>query len=117
MFHHLIQQIYNLADSIIVGRFVGSTAFAAIGATSAITFLFFALCNGIASGAGIVVSQYYGAHEDDNVRQCIINTGLIMLIVPVFFGIAGFSLAPALLRVLNTPPVIIHDAVMYTRFM
>ena len=114
---NVFQQVYNFADSMIVGRFIGSNAFAAVGATSSITFLFFALCNGIASGAGIVVSQYYGAHEDDNVRQCIINTGLIMLIVPVFFGIAGFSLAPALLRVLNTPPVIIHDAVMYTRFM
>ena len=51
---NIFQQIYNLADSIIVGRFVGANALAAVGATASITFLFFALCNGIASGGGIV---------------------------------------------------------------
>ena len=53
---NIFQQIYNLADSIIVGRFIGADAFAAVGATTSITFLFFALCNGIGSGGGIVVS-------------------------------------------------------------
>ncbi len=114
---NIFQQIYNFADSVIVGRFVGSDAFAAVGATSSITFLFFALCNGIGSGGGIVTSQYYGAHDDGNVRKCIVNTGLIMLMVPVFFGLLGFTLAPALLKVLNTPELILADAVMYTRYM
>ena len=67
---NIFQQIYNLADSIIVGRFIGADAFAAIGATSSITFLFFALCNGIGGGGGILVSQYYGAHDDENVKKC-----------------------------------------------
>ncbi|MBQ7678355.1 MAG: hypothetical protein IJT34_00705 [Butyrivibrio sp.] len=49
----IFQQIYNLADSIIVGRYLGSNAFAAVGATGSITFLFFALCNGIGSGGVI----------------------------------------------------------------
>ncbi|MCR4655120.1 MAG: MATE family efflux transporter [Lachnospiraceae bacterium] len=114
---NVFQQIYNLADSIIVGRFLGSNAFAAVGATSSITFLFFALCNGIGSGGGIVASQYYGAREDDNVKKCIANTGLIMLIIPLLFGLSGFLLAPALLRLLNTPALIIDDAVLYVRYM
>ncbi len=114
---NVFQQIYNFADSVIVGRFVGSDAFAAVGATSSITFLFFALCNGIGNGGGIVTSQYYGAHDDDTVRKSIVNTGLIMLMVPVFFGILGFTLAPALLRILNTPDLIFKDALLYTRFM
>ena len=114
---NLFQQIYNLADSMIVGRFIGSNAFAAVGATSAITFFFFALCNGIGSGGGIVVSQYYGAHDDSNVKKGIVNTGLIMLIVPILFGLMGFGLAPALLRLLKTPALIIDDAILYTRFM
>lgn len=114
---NVFQQIYNLADSVIVGRFIGSDAFAAVGATSSITFLFFALCNGIGSGGGIVASQYYGAHDDNSVKKCIVNTGLIMLIVPVMFGFMGFTLAPTLLRVLNTPALIMDDAVMYVRFM
>lgn len=114
---NIFQQIYNLADSIIVGRFIGSNAFAAVGATSSITFLFFALCNGIGSGGGIIVSQFYGAHDDDNVKKCIINTGFIMLIVPILFGVLGLILAPLLLELLSTPELILHDAIMYTRFM
>ncbi len=114
---NIFQQIYNFADSVIVGRFVGADAFAAVGATSSITFLFFALCNGIGSGGGIVTSQYYGAHDDTNVRKCIVNTGLIMLMVPLLFGSIGFALAPSLLRVLNTPELILDNAIMYTRFM
>ncbi len=114
---NIFQQVYNLADSMIVGRFVGANAFAAIGATASITFLFFALCNGLGNGGGIVVSQYYGAHDESNVKKCIINTGFIMLIVPVFFGIVSLFLAPALLRFLDTPEQLMNDAVFYTRFM
>ncbi len=114
---NVFQQIYNLADSMIVGNFLGSDAFAAVGATSSITFLFFALCNGIGSGGGVVVSQYYGAQDDSNVKKCIVNTGLIMLIVPVVFGITGFTTAPLLLKLLQTPDLILADAVLYTRFM
>ena len=114
---NVFQQVYNFADSMIVGRFIGSNAFAAVGATSSITFLFFALCNGIASGGGIVASQYYGAHDDGDVKKCIVNTGLIMLIIPILFGMTCFFLAPALLKLLNTPLPILEDAVLYTRFM
>lgn len=114
---NIFQQIYNLADSMIVGRFIGSNAFAAVGATSSITFLFFALCNGIGSGGGIVASHYYGAHDDSNVKKCIVNTGMIMLVVPVLFGLTGFCLAPHLLKLLKTPAIITGDAVLYTRFM
>lgn len=114
---NIFQQIYNLADSIIVGNYVGSDAFAAVGATSSITFLFFALCNGIGSGGGVVVSQYYGARDDRNVKKCIVNSGIIMLIVPVIFGFLGFTLSPFLLRLLDTPEAIMGDAVLYTRFM
>lgn len=114
---NVFQQIYNLADSMIVGNVLGKDAFAAVGATSSITFLFFALCNGIGSGGGVVVSQYYGAQDDRNVKKCIVNTGLIMLIVPVVFGITGFTTAPLLLKLLQTPDIILADAVLYTRYM
>ncbi len=114
---NIFQQVYNIADSMIVGKFIGAQAFAAVGATSSITFLFFALCNGIGSGGGIVASQYYGARDDRNVKKCIVNTGLIMLMVPAIFGLMGFTLAPALLRLLGTPAAILEDSILYTRFM
>ena len=114
---NLFQQVYNFADSMIVGRFVGANALAAVGATFSVTFLFFALCNGIGSGGGIIASQFYGAHDDDKVRNCIVNTGLIMLAVPLAFGVIGFVSAPSLLRILSTPTEIIADSVMYIRYM
>ena len=114
---NIFQQIYNLADSIIVGRFIGADALAAVGSTSSITFLFFALCNGIGSGGGIICSQFYGAHDHDKVKNCIVNTGLIMFIVPVLFGTIAFIFAPALLHLLNTPEDILADAAMYIRYM
>ena len=114
---NIFQQIYNLADSAIVGRFVGSDALAAVGATGSVTFLFFALCNGIGSGGGIVVSQLYGSRDDDKAKNCIVNTGFIMLLVPLFFGTVGFLIAPTLLRLLSTPEEIIADAAMYIRYM
>ena len=114
---NIFQQIYNIADSIIVGRFVGPDALAAVGSSASITFLFFALCNGIGNGGGIIASQYFGARDDDKVRNCITNTGFIMLLVPVFFGIIGYAGAPALLALLDTPADILPDAAMYIRFM
>lgn len=114
---NVFQQIYNIADSIIVGRVIGPDALAAVGATSSITFLFFALCNGIGNGGGIIASQYYGSHDDNKVKNCIVNTGLIMLIVPLLFGITGFIMAPTLLNVLGTPAEVFADATMYVRYM
>ena len=114
---NVFQQIYNLADSVIVGRFVGANALAAVGATSSITFLFFALCNGIAGGGGIIVSQYYGARNHEKVRNCIVNTGFIMLIVPLIFGTIGFIFSPTILKLLGTPEAILADSSGYIRFM
>ena len=114
---NIFQQIYNLADSMIVGRFVGPDALAAVGATSSVTFLFFALCNGIGSGGGIIVSQYYGAHDDEYVKKSIVNTGIIMLFVPIIFGIIGFISAGSFLRLLNTPESILADAASYISYM
>ncbi len=114
---NVFQQLYNIADTAIVGRFVGPNALAAVGATASITFLFFALCNGIGSGGGIIVSQYYGAHDEENVRKGIVNTGIIMLIVPAVFGTIGFISSEFLLKVLKTPESILYDSSSYIRYM
>ncbi|MBR6159591.1 MAG: MATE family efflux transporter, partial [Lachnospiraceae bacterium] len=100
---NIFQQVYNIADSVIVGRFVGPDALAAVGSSASITFLFFALCNGIGSGGGIIASQYYGAKDDANLKRCIVNTGFIMLLVPLLVGTIAYALSPALLRLLSTP--------------
>ncbi len=114
---NLFQQVYNLVDSVIVGQFVGADALAAIGATGSVTFLFFALCNGIGSGGGIVTSQCFGKGDDSQVKSCIANTGFIMLVFPLIVGIVAFFLSEPVLVLLSTPDEIMQDAVAYMRIM
>lgn len=117
MIGNIFQQFYNLVDSVIVGRLVGADALAAIGATGSITFLFFALCNGIGSGGGIITSQHFGRGDMDQVKSCIANTAYIMVAFPLVVGIIAFFLAGPLLEVLQTPENIFHDALVYVRVM
>lgn len=114
---NIFQQFYNLADSIIVGKFINADALAAIGVTASITFLFFALCNGFASGGGIIVSQSFGRGDSRQVKNCIANTGYIMIVLPLFVGILAFFLSKPILRLLNTPENIFKDALIYIRLM
>ena len=114
---NIFQQLYNLADSIIVGRIIGKDALAAVGATGSVTFLFFALCNGIGNGGGIVTSQFFGQGDDKSVKKCITNTGFIMLIVPIIIGGFGLLLSHPLLVLLKTPEDIMADSLIYLRIM
>lgn len=114
---NIFQQLYNIADSIIVGQFLGAQALAAIGATSSLCFFFFALCNGFGSGGGIIVSQSFGSGDTKQVKNCIANTGYIMIILPFVIGSLAFICAPLFLKVLKTPDDIFHDALVYLRLM
>ena len=114
---NIFQQVYNLADSIIVGRLVGANALGAIGATSSITFFFFALCNGIGQGGGIITAQFFGSDNEHKVKQCIVNTGYIMTIFPFIVGIIAAILSGPLLKILGTPEEIFADARWYTLVM
>ncbi len=117
MIGNIFQQFYNLVDSIIVGRLVGASALAAIGATGSITFLFFALCNGIGTGGGIITSHFFGSGEKKQVKSCIANVGYIMLVFPIVVGIIALLSAKPLLLVLQTPDDIFADSLAYTRLM
>lgn len=112
---NLFQQAYNLADSIIVGKYVGSAALAAVGSTGSVTFLFFSVCNGISSGAGIVTSQFFGAGNDSKVKRAIANSAYIMFSTSLVMGILAFIAAPAILRFMETPADIIKTSILYMR--
>ena len=114
---NIFQQLYNLVDSVIVGQFIGAQALAAIGATGSITFFFFALCNGIGAGGGIVTSQFFGEGKSDKVKNCIANTAYIMLVIPASIGVIAFFAAGPILRLLNTPDSIIGDSKTYMQIM
>ena len=93
---NVFQQLYNLVDSVIVGKFVGAEALASIGATNAVTFMFFALCNGIASGGGIITAQQFGAGNKDNIKKAIVNSAYILLTGSVVIGAIAFAICPRL---------------------
>ena len=114
---NLFQQLYNLVDSIIVGQFVGPNALAAIGATGSVTFMFFALCNGIGSGGGIITAQCFGKGDAKEVKSCIINTAYIMAVFPMVIGFTAFILSKPLLLLLETPEDILPDSLSYMRIM
>ena len=110
---NLFQQVYNLVDSIIVGQYVGADALAAVGATGSTSFLFFALCNGLGNGGGIVTSQLFGTGNKKDVKSAITNTAYIMLVMAIVVGSIAFILASPILRLMNTPENIIRDSTIY----
>ena len=104
---NVAQQFYNTADSIIVGRYIGDNALAAVGSAGPVLHLLFILFMGIATGAGIMVSQYYGAKDRERLSRtigvCITLTAIGSLIIMV----VGPLITRPLLRFLNTPDSII----------
>ena len=112
---NLFQQAYNLADSVVVGQFVGASALAAIGATSSVTFLFFSICNGISSGCGIVTSQLFGAGDPVRTKRAVANSAYVMMVSAVVMGAVAYAASPMALRLMGTPEDILPDAVLYMR--
>ena len=112
---NLFQQAYNLADSMIVGKFLGADALAAVGATGAVTFLFFSVCNGISSGGGIITSRYFGAGDDANVKKSIANSAYIMFSIGILTGLIAYLLTPTVLNFMGTPKSILPDSITYMR--
>ena len=114
---NIFQQLYNIVDSVVVGRLIGADALAAIGATSSTMFMFFALCNGLGSGGGILVSQCFGRNDTGRVKKYIANTAYIMIAFPLTVGIIAYMLGPYLLRLLKTPDNIFEDSLSYLRIL
>ena len=109
------QQIYNMADSIIVGQFVGSPALAAVGACAALTNVFICVALGAGVGAGVLVSRYFGAKEYGKMKT-IVSTSLIsFLLLSIVLGIFGYCFSHSMMRGLQTPDDILDDAVLYLR--
>lgn len=110
---NVFQQMYNLVDSVIVGKFVGANALAAIGATNYVSFLFFSLCNGIGSGGGIITAQQFGTGQEENTKKSIINAGYILILGSVIMGVVAFAASETVLRLMATPDEIMKEAVIY----
>ncbi len=114
-FGTLFQQLYNTVDTIVVGRFVGKQALAAVGCTATVISLTVGIFAGIASGAVVIIARYFGAKRDDFVRTEVHTAMLLSLIIGAAFTVLGYAAAPALLRLMDTTPDTISDATLYLR--
>ncbi len=109
----LFQQLYNTVDTIVVGKFVGKEALAAVGSTGSIVNMLVGLCAGISVGAGVVISQHYGAKEYGRLRNALHTTVIITAILSVIATACGILLAKPLLGLMNTPEDVMGQAYTY----
>ena len=107
------QQLYNTADSIIVGKFVGDNALAAVGSAMPILNLLLALFVGISTGAGIVVSQSFGARDRDGLNKAIGNCITLSFLASLLIMVVGPLVSMPLLTMLGTPDSIINWCAQY----
>lgn len=114
---NLFQQLYNIVDSIVIGRFEGANTLAAVGMVGSISYLFFALCEGLAGGIGILVAQYFGAREYGSVNKTVANAVYISLGTGLVMSILSVVLAKPILTLMNTPQESYEAAFIYMRIV
>lgn len=112
---NLFQQLYNTADSLIVGNFLGSSALAAVSSSGNLIFLLVGFFNGIAVGAGVVVAKYFGAKNYELVQKAIHTIVAIGLISGVALTIIGTTAAPQILIMMGTPADVLPNSITYFR--
>ena len=114
-FGTFFQQLYNTVDTVVVGRFVGKTALAAVGSTGVIVNLTVGLFTGLAAGAVVVIAQRYGARMGDEVHKSVHTAMLLSILMGAFFMVVGFLITPWALRALNTTEDALPGAILYLR--
>ena len=112
---NLLQQLYNVTDSVIVGQFLGKESLAAVSASFFIYYFIISLVIGIGSGTSVVISQFFGAKEFDKVPKAFSSFFIFMLVAGVLLSIAGIIFAEPMFRLTNTPEDVIPQAVAYFR--
>ena len=112
---NLLQQLYNTADSIIVGNFLGSNALAAVGSSGSPIYLLIGFSQGVAVGAGVVVSQYLGAKDKKETLIAVHTSLAIAVILGLILTVGGIAVSRSLLVWMNTPEEVLGDAVTYMK--
>ena len=110
---NVFQQLYNMVDTWVVGNFVSNEAFSAVGSVGPIVNMLIGFFMGLSSGAGVVISQYYGAKMEEKVSQAVHTAIVMTLIVGVAFTVLGLGINPLLLRLMNTPPEVMPESRAY----
>jgi len=110
---NLFQQLYNMVDTWVVGNYVSNEAFSAVGTVTPIINMLIGSFTGLATGAGVVISQYYGAKKLDKVEQAVHTAVALTVVLTVLFTFLGVGMTPLMLRFMKTPAEVIGQSTAY----
>lgn len=112
---NIMQQLYNTADSLIVGQFVGDTALAAVGSSGSIGLFMMAFMWGASTGSGVIIARYFGAKDQINLSRAVHTTMLMSVIIGAAIATLGVLLSRPFLLILGCPSDLIDTATLYLR--
>ena len=112
---NLFQQLYNTVDSLIVGKFLGSEALAAVTSSGSLIFLMVGFFNGVAMGAGVVISKYFGAKDYEGLKKAVHTDIAFGMVAGILLTIVGLVLAPQMLIWMGTPAEVLPNSTAYFR--
>lgn len=110
---NLFQQLYNTVDSLIVGNFLGSSALAAVSSSGSLIFMLIGFLSGISAGAGVVISQYFGAEDVPNIQRAVHTTVAFGIAAGLLMTIVGILLSPQILAWMGTPESVTPESISY----
>lgn len=110
---NIFQQLYNTVDTWVVGNYVSNEAFSAVGTVAPIINTLIGAFSGLASGAGVVISQYYGAGRHDRVKDAVHTAVMMTLVLSVVFTAIGIAMTPNMLRLMKTPAEVFPESRAY----
>ncbi len=112
---NLFQQLYNMVDTWVVGNYVSNEAFSAVGTVGPVINTLIGFFLGLSSGAGVVISQYYGAGREEKVQQAVHTALMLTLALGVVFTVAGIAMTPLMLQLMKTPAEVAPEQATYLR--
>ncbi len=110
---NIFQQLYNTVDTWVLGRYVSNEAYAAVGSVGPIVNMLIGFFTGLSSGAGVVISQYYGAHRHEDVQRTVHTAITMTLLLGVLFTALGITITPYMLSLMKTPENVLPESKTY----
>ena len=112
---NLFQQVYSMVDAVVVGRYVGGNALAAVGVAMNVLFFLLSVLIGLTTGASVLISQFYGAKRYENLERTVSTSIVFLAGLSLLIAVSGIALSPLLLHLLGAPADIFDDGVLYMR--
>ena len=112
---NLFQQLYNTVDTWVLGNYAGNEAYAGVGSLTPIINTLIGFFTGLSSGAGAVISQFYGAKREDKVHDTVHTAILLTLLLSVAFTVVGWLISPYMLQLMKTPENVFDESLSYLR--